>query len=200
MEKTNDNYPIAITRPINYTWIINQRILQCTSERGINMTQFKDMKIRIKDSEHSRAVQDCLFQLGFVWQGDREGEYWGHGTHILFFLTRKEGLIYHADNDENYFNSSKNEEVTLEQLQAMVAGQSAAENVPEDKFMPENTISTYMCQLQDLCKNAKVSVTVYGDEFHVCNMDNDDEVVVKDWGSVLEAIKVKQNYLSFFGR
>ena len=170
------------------------------------MTQFKDMKIRIKDSEHSKAVQDCLFELGYGWL---------FGARLLsftpdFIYTYVSGLIregrcgYDEDNDYcnavNRYNRHNNSEVTLEQLQAMVAEQSATENASEDKFMPEATISTYMSQLQDLFKNAKVSVTLYGDEFHVCNMDNDDEVVVKDWDSVLEAVKAKQNYLSVFGK
>ena len=57
-----------------------------------------------------------------------------------------------------------------------------------------------MNQLQQLLRDSKTSVYIYGDEIRVANMDDDREVVVKDWDGVLEAIKTKQNYLSVFGK
>ena len=159
--------------------------------------QLKDMKIRIKDNDHAKLVITCLEKLGYVsWCGNNTD--YLHQVDAVYAYYDKDYVL--SRNAAGYFEREEGTEVTLEQLQEMLAEQSAAENVPEDKFMPEATISTYMSQLQDLFKNAKVSVTVYGGEFLVCNMDNDDEVVVKDWTGVLEAVKAKQNYLSVFGK
>lgn len=159
------------------------------------MTQLKDMKIRIKNSEHSRLVQECLFELGYGWE--RYTKVVSHdGEKYLY--TRDCGTLWYGTGD-NAFHEDYGTEVTLEQLQEMLAEQSA-EQEPEVTFNPESTIDTYMKQLQQLLRDSKTSLSIFKDGFILYNEDNDDQTAVEDWDSVLEAIKVKQSYLSVFGK
>lgn len=35
---------------------------------NLKTTQFKEMKFRVRDEEHSKQIQDYLFSLGYSWQ------------------------------------------------------------------------------------------------------------------------------------
>ena len=71
----------------------------------------KNMKIRIKDEEHSRLVQEALFDMGYVWaiscasrvveEEDRP------------YLICEKGRIYHCSTDSAYFEKLEFEEVEL---------------------------------------------------------------------------------------
>jgi hypothetical protein len=94
--------------------------------------QFKNMKIRIKDEEHSRAVQEVLFDLGYSWV---------YGAKLLSFpteyiytysngnITQDRGAYNEFENDAvEHFSNHKNTEVTLEDLQAMLKQDTDVEN------------------------------------------------------------------------
>lgn len=161
------------------------------------MTQFKDMKIRIKDAEHCKAVIKCLEKLGYIsWCGNNTD-----------YLHQVDGVYAYYDKDyvlsrnggSVCFEREESTEVTLEQLQEMLAEQSAKQE-PVATFNPESTIDTYIHQLQQLLRDSKTSLSIFKDGFILYNEDNDDQTAVEDWDGVLEAIKAKQNYLSVFGK
>lgn len=163
------------------------------------MTPLQKMKICIKDAEHSKQVQECLFKLGFGWGSQLVREVENHQCRYLYAST-KDHTITWSHSCIDYLNGHKNTEVTLEDLQAML---SEPDEIPEGSstaptFSMDDTISTYISQIQKRLADTNLSVSIYGDEIRVASTDNDDEVSVKSWEGVLEIIKVKQAYLNVF--
>lgn len=71
--------------------------------------QFKAMKIRIKDEEHSRLVQKALFEMGYRWlHYDQEIRF----TDKAFIYTKNDGYLLHGSLI-GCFNADKSEEVEL---------------------------------------------------------------------------------------
>lgn len=69
---------------------------------------FKNMKIRIKDEEHSRLVQETLFEMGYEWPGQVVRH-----TSLPWLTTYIDGRIYYATKVAD-FDSHENEEVELD--------------------------------------------------------------------------------------
>lgn len=70
--------------------------------------QFKAMKIRIWDAQHSRLVQEALFEMGYKW------EYYGKEAVFLnqdVLLANNNGFICFSHTSS--FNNCPNEEVEL---------------------------------------------------------------------------------------
>lgn len=80
--------------------------------------QFKNMKIRIKDEEHSRAVQEVLFKLGFGWRGfSRRLEFTDAQA---LYATKADNSITYSLYVSEFFEVHSAKEVTLEDLQAIL--------------------------------------------------------------------------------
>lgn len=63
------------------------------------VTHFKAMKFRVDNEEHSRQIQEALFELGYSWcTGSKEVKY----TLYKFLFTSEQGSIKFSD-DEEYF-------------------------------------------------------------------------------------------------
>ena len=73
--------------------------------------QFKEMKIRIKDEEHSRLVQKALFEMGYVWSASLQKTV--QETSRKFLICECTGRIYHCGYDVPYFERLEFEEVEL---------------------------------------------------------------------------------------
>lgn len=77
------------------------------------MSELKNMKIRIKDEEHSRKVQEHLFSLGYRWCV--------HGQRVVYtdklylFTNSDDSLITYGD-DKHWFENHDNTEYVLEEL------------------------------------------------------------------------------------
>lgn len=65
-------------------------------------------------------------------------------------------------------------------------------------FSVDNTINTYVSQIQKRLASANMVIKIYGHEIHVANMHDNDRAVVYTWDEVLEVTKVKQAYLNVF--
>ena len=80
------------------------------------MSEFKNMKFRIKDEEHSKKVQDFLLNLGYRW---------GRGftetfiPQIKYIYTNKNsqitGSVTSSDDAYQYFLQHENEECQLKE-------------------------------------------------------------------------------------
>ena len=80
------------------------------------MSEFKNMKFRIKDEEHSKKVQDFLLNLGYRW---------GRGftetfiPRIKYIYTNKNsqitGSVTSSDDAYQYFLQHENEEYQLKE-------------------------------------------------------------------------------------
>lgn len=82
---------------------------------------FKNMKIRIKDEEHSKAVQEALFALGYRWVPN--GFQVAH-TEKDYLLTWSEGDITYGDIG---WGREKYQEVVLEMIPTFVPVRSKVE-------------------------------------------------------------------------
>ena len=73
------------------------------------MSEFKDMKFRVDNAEHSEAIQEVLFKLGYSW---RNGESMVSLTDKPFLFAYKSGSIYYW-HEADYFESHQHEEYKL---------------------------------------------------------------------------------------
>lgn len=69
--------------------------------------QFKAMKIRVKDEEHSRLIQEALFEMGYGWgcYKSKECDY----LSANYILTEPDGRLYFCMTEES-FNKFKDPE------------------------------------------------------------------------------------------
>lgn len=70
----------------------------------------QNMKFRVKDEAHSKAIQDALFAEGYRWFG-RDGYYATHAKHL--FASSSNNTITYADEDVDYFDNHDNVEHEL---------------------------------------------------------------------------------------
>ena len=88
--------------------------------------QFRNMKIRIKGEEHSRAVQEVLFKLGFGWRGYVRSLEFTEAQAL--YATKADNSITYSSYDSKFFEEHSAKEVTLEDLQAMLKQGTDVEN------------------------------------------------------------------------
>lgn len=74
---------------------------------------FKAYKLHVKNTEHSKKIQDWAFSKGYGWGFNRERGY-SHLDEPYLFLS-KEGYIAYAV-DKEYYEKHHYEEVILSQL------------------------------------------------------------------------------------
>lgn len=115
--------------------------------------QFKAMKIRIKDEQHSRLVQETLFDMGYVW-----GIF---GQNIVY--TDKE-VIYAGCNGEilhgtpDYFHTHNHEEVELVTTCSFKpVDQEAKRKVAEKEVLQKN-----VAEMQKQLDEMKQKLEVFG--------------------------------------
>jgi hypothetical protein len=67
------------------------------------------IKIRIKDAEHSRCVQEHLFKMGYKWESSRydQKQEVKHSYADCLYVYEN-GLILFSDRDERHFNNHQN--------------------------------------------------------------------------------------------
>ena len=80
------------------------------------MSNFKNMKFRVESPEHSKAIQELLFELGYEWCSSGK-EYLFFNEKFLF--THKSGQITY-DKSTSVFKDNEGQERTLFDLQMMV--------------------------------------------------------------------------------
>ena len=108
--------------------------------------QFKAMKIRIKDEEHSRLVQKALFEMGYRWSYDHQGVRY---TDKAFIYTKNDGYLLHGSLIEN-FDVDKEEEVELVTTYSFKPVDQAAKRKREEKEALEKGIAEMQKQLDEM--------------------------------------------------
>jgi hypothetical protein len=159
------------------------------------VSKFKDMKFKVNNPEHSEQIQECLFRLGYLWAGDSSRRVQIlDSTHLY---AEADGIILHSNGDDLFFSNDENKETTLEELQAMFVEQDPIDNsIPEHNI--ENTMTQFLNQLQKRLESVNLSVYIYSDEIQVSDMDSDAIAKVTTYEELLEAIKVKEQFMNMF--
>lgn len=80
------------------------------------MSEFKNMKFRIKDEEHSKKVQDFLLNLGYRW-GRGFTETFIPRTKYIYTAKNSQitGSVTSSDDAYQYFLQHENEEYQLKE-------------------------------------------------------------------------------------
>lgn len=106
--------------------------------------QFKAMKIRIKDEQHSRLVQETLFEMGCAWRYDvKEVQYTDSGV-----LWVDDGLI--SESDMSRFNDFPNEEVELVTTHSFKLVDQEAKRKAAEKEALQNNVAEMQKQLDEM--------------------------------------------------
>ena len=74
--------------------------------------QFKNMKFKVKSPEHSKEIQEALFEMGYKWSGHHKQSLLEY-TNYSYIYTDDEGIILHGS-WEPTFVQDLSEEYTLE--------------------------------------------------------------------------------------
>jgi len=72
--------------------------------------QFKNMKFRVFSSEHSKEIQEALFEMGYVWSGESKPKL--DSTNFSFLYTKDSRIKYGMSLDS--FEKDIREEYTIE--------------------------------------------------------------------------------------
>ena len=114
--------------------------------------QFKAMKIRIKDEEHSRLVQKALFETGYKWwsHSDQEIRY----TDKAFIYTKNDGYLSHGVLIET-FDADKAEEVELVTTYSFQPVDQEAKRKREEKESLERNVADMQKQLDEMKQRLK---------------------------------------------
>lgn len=119
------------------------------NDKHTTMSTFKAMKFRVESPEHSKQIQEALFELGYGYIQD------GHKLlplHLSFIYTESNGDIRVGDT-EVFFQGQRQNETTLEELQEMVALKISAERKKEI----EHAGKAIFEQINTLTRSAKRS-------------------------------------------
>ena len=168
------------------------------------MSKFRDMKFKVDNPEHSKQIQECLFWLGYNWEMCKypeEPQY----TVSKYLYAETDGLLLHGSK-EGCFDSATNKETTLEELKAMLDVRSAwagdnSEIIVNTLHSDGNTntsMTQFLGQLQKRLASANLAVYIYSDEIQVSDMDSDAIAKVTTYEELLEAIKVKEQFMNMF--
>ena len=77
--------------------------------------EFKNMKFRVKDKEHSKQIQEYLFSLGCKWSSfDQKTQH----TNARFLFVGIRGFITYVQDDNDYFKKHKNVEYQLKETKS----------------------------------------------------------------------------------
>lgn len=109
--------------------------------------QFKAMKIRIKDEQHSRLVQETLFEMGYRWWShcDQDIRY----TDKAFIYTKNDEYLLHGSLIE-CFNADKAEEVELVTTYSIQPVDQEAKHKREEKEALEKNVAEMQKQLDEM--------------------------------------------------
>lgn len=108
--------------------------------------QFKAMKIRIKDEEHSRLVQETLFEAGYRWlHYDQEIRF----TDKAFIYTKNDGYLLHGSLI-GCFNEDKSEEVELVTTYSFKPVDQEVLRKREEKEALERNVADMQKQLDEM--------------------------------------------------
>ena len=86
-----------------------------------------DIKIRVKNEEHIKAIQERLFELGCRWSNYFRCIGITANTENLFLFVNGHRNVITYGTTQSYFDSHEYKEVTLDDLYDM----SVVENIPE---------------------------------------------------------------------
>lgn len=117
-------------------------------EEEPEMTTFKKMKMRINNPEHSKAVQEWLFEQGYGWCS-------GHTTakHIdekfIFTGTFSKSELTMSSSHDN-FQSSDAEEINVQHLDPHLFTAHKSSKVPAKSFTAKSQQSTFDNMLKNL--------------------------------------------------
>ena len=76
------------------------------------MSQFKAMKFRVDSPEHSKKIQEKLFEMGYKWYGEDDTTSDFQSEPFLF--AESDGTIgWAGSEDEGFFIKDSNEEMQL---------------------------------------------------------------------------------------
>ena len=120
------------------------------------MSEFKNMKFRIKDEEHSKKVQDFLLNLGYRW-GRGFTETFIPQTKYIYTNKNSQitGSVTSSDDAYKYFLQHENEEYQLKET----ISYSLEEVKPKSK-------------IGDLTVKVNLEVTVNGEKVSLNNLEN----------------------------
>ena len=118
--------------------------------------EFKNMKFRIKDEEHSKKVQDFLLNLGYRW-GRGFTETFIPRTKYIYTDKNSQitGSVTSSDDAYQYFLQHENEEYQLKET----ISYSLEEVKPKSK-------------IGDLTVKVNLEVTVNGEKVSLNNLEN----------------------------
>ena len=74
--------------------------------------EFKNMKFRVKDEEHSKKIQEHLFSLGYKWSNTNSVPQYTSGIGLF---TNSYGWLRSLVNDKEYFEQSTDPEYQLKE-------------------------------------------------------------------------------------
>ena len=75
--------------------------------------EFKNMKFRVKDEEHSKKIQEHLFSLGYKWNNTNSVPQYTSGIGLF---TNSYGWLSFLLNDKEYFEQSTDPEYQLKEI------------------------------------------------------------------------------------
>lgn len=78
----------------------------------------KNMKFKVLNEQHSKEIQECLFELGFIWISCGVQALINKDKKFLFTDIKDMSITY--NNNDIYFNNDYRKETTLEELKQML--------------------------------------------------------------------------------
>ena len=90
-----------------FTVVEHPELIMCSKKWELQEPQFKNMKFRVNSPEHSKEIQEALFEIGFCWRS--------HGCEVRFadsfppcdyLYTDTNGYLWRIDSEEDYLVSS----------------------------------------------------------------------------------------------
>lgn len=131
----------------NGLWIEPEHLKLIEEEKQME-PQFKNMKIRIKDEEHSRLVQETLFEMGYEWGGRFQDQCIRFTDKAFLYVGCDGRLLYGSRVAE--FDSHESEEVELITTYDLKPVDQEAERKAAEKEALQKDVAEMQKQLEEM--------------------------------------------------
>lgn len=130
----------------NGLWIDPECLKLIEEKEKPTEPQLKNMKIRIKDEEHSRLVQETLFEMGYFWavEGDKQAR----EVNRPYLICEKGHIYYSAD--PAYFEGFQFEEVELVTTYSFKPVDQEAKRKAAEKEALQKNVAEMQRQLEEM--------------------------------------------------
>jgi hypothetical protein len=155
--------------------------------------KFENLRFEINNPEHSEAIQERLFDLGYSWQGQSE---FAH-TDSPYLFCYIDGNIYYSNSPSPTHPNIKSDLWYLESKLSILKITDET-NMNDNTNQAPHSIQSLLSTLQSDLAKANCYISLQHDSIWLYCNDTDKELKCKDAEHLKDALAAKMKFIEQF--